>query len=116
MARKISGGKYREYRKEKKYEKPGMARQAKLGEIRKKRISIRGGGVKVVLLSSNIANVLDPKTKKSKKAKIKSVVEIPSNRYLKNILLKGTIIDTESGKARITNRPGQEGSVEAVLI
>lgn len=115
MARKISGGKYKTYRKEKKYETPGIPRLVKLGEIRKKKINMRGGAQKSVLLASNKANVLD-KSGKSKTVKIKAVLEIPSNRYLKNVLLKGCVIDTELGKARITNRPGQEGSVEAVLI
>jgi len=116
MARKISGGKYRKYRKKKKYEMPGIPRLVRLGEEKKKTIGTRGGGEKVVLLATNKANVLDTKTKKAKVVKIKSVLEIPSNRYLKNILFKGTIIDTELGKARIINRPGQEGFVQAVLI
>ena len=116
MARKISGGKYKEYRKKKKYETPGIPRLVSLGEERKKSIHIRGGKEKAVLLATNKANVLDPKTKKSNVVKIKAVLEIPANRYMKNILLKGCVIDTELGKARITNRPGQEGSVEAVLM
>ena len=33
-----------------------------------------------------------------------------------NVLIKSAIIDTDIGKAKITNRPSQEGSVEAVLI
>ena len=116
MARKISGGKYKEYRKKKKYETPGIPRLVNLGKERKKKINMRGGGEKTVLLATNKANILDPKTKQSKVARIKAVLEIPANRYMKNILLKGCVIDTELGKARITNRPGQEGSVEAVLI
>ena len=116
MARKISGGKYRDYRKKKLHEVPGIPRLVKLGEEKKKTIRARGGEERKVLLATNKANILDPKTKKKKVAKIKAVLEIPSNRYLKNILFKGTVIDTELGKAKITNRPGQEGSVEAVLI
>jgi small subunit ribosomal protein S8e len=116
MARKISGGKYKDSRKSKKYEILNPPRLVKLGETRKRKLKTRGGEGKVVLLSTNQANVLDSKTKKLKVAKIKAVLEIPSNRYLKNILMKGTVIDTELGKAKITNRPGQEGAVEAVLI
>ena len=61
---------------------------------------------------------MDPKTKKAKKTSIKNVLETPSNRFLarQNILIKGAIIETELGKAKITNRPGQEGSVQAVLV
>jgi len=116
MARKISGGKYKDYRKKKLHEIPGIPRLVRLGEERKKKIRMRGGGEKTVLLATNKANVLDSKTKKLQVVKIKAVVEIPSNRYLKNVLLKGNIIDTELGKAKITNRPGQEGAVNAILI
>ena len=116
MARKISGGKYKEYRKKKLHEIPGIPRLVKLGIEKKKSIRTRGGGEKTVLLSTNKANVMDTKTKKPKVVKIKAVLEIPANRYLKNVLLKGTIIDTELGKAKITNRPGQEGSVQAILV
>ena len=61
---------------------------------------------------------MDPKTKKSSKAKINTVVDNPANRNFirANILTKGTVVDTDKGKARITNRPGQEGTVNGVLI
>ena len=69
------------------------------------------------MLSTDIANITDKKGK-TKKAKITNVIETHANRFLarQNILIKGAIIDTELGKARITNRPSQEGSVNAVLI
>lgn len=116
--RKISGGRYKKQRKKKLYEKKGETRAVKLKETKKKRIRTRGGRTKIVLLSTNEANVLDKSTNKTQKAKIKNVLETPSNRFLarQNILFKGTIIDTELGKAKITNRPSQEGSVQAVLI
>ena len=76
-----------------------------------------GGHEKIVLLSADVANVFDKKTKKSKKAKIKNVLETPSNRFLarQNVLVKNALIETDIGKARITNRPSQEGNVQAIL-
>jgi len=46
------------------------------------------------------------------------VVESPSNvNYIRrNIMTKGSLIKTEKGVARITSRPGQEGSLNAVLL
>lgn len=116
--RKITGGKYRFFRKKKKYELAGLERKVKLGKIKQKTLRTLGGYKKIVLLSSDYANVLDPETKKSKKSKIKNVLETPSNRFLarQNILVKSAIIETELGKARITNRPSQEGMVQAVLL
>ncbi len=116
--RKITGGKYKEFRKKKKHSLPGIERKVKLKEKKQKKIKSRGKTVKIVLLSENKVNLIDPKTKKSKKIEIKNVLETPSNRFLarQNILVKGAIIETELGKARITNRPSQEGNVQAVII
>jgi small subunit ribosomal protein S8e len=47
-----------------------------------------------------------------------TIAENPSNRNFarRSIMTKGTVIETSAGKARITNRPGQEGAINAVLI
>jgi small subunit ribosomal protein S8e len=97
---------------------PGRERAAKLGKEKKKSIRIRGGKIKTVLLATDKANILDPKTKKSKVVAIKNVLETPANKFLarQNLLIKGAIIETELGKARITNRPSQESFVNAILI
>lgn len=116
MARKISGGKYKKFRKKKIREVPGKERKVILSETKRKKIRTRGGSIKSVLLATNQANVLNPKTKKIKTSKIIAVTKIPSNRFLKNVLVKGAIIQTDLGEARITNRPSQEGMVNAVLI
>ncbi len=116
--RKLTGGKYRDFRKKKKHSLPGIERKVKLRDKKQKTLRGRGGNKKTVLLRDNNANVIDPETKKSKKAKIINVLETPSNRFLarQNVLVKSAIIETELGKAKITNRPGQEGMIQAVLI
>ena len=116
MARKISGGKYKKARKKKLATLPGKPRKVVIGKEKKKKIRERGGEKKAILLSTDKVYITDPKTKKVKKATIKSILENPSNRLIKDILVKGVIIDTSEGKARITNRPSREGSVQAVLI
>ena len=114
--RKISGGKYHKKRKKKAYERGGQKRIVKLGEKKIKKLRIRGGKLKDVSLAQNTINVM--KNGKSKKVKIKNVIETPSNRFLarQNILVKGAIVDTEIGKVRITNRPSQEGFVQGVAV
>ena len=116
--KKISGGRYRKNRKKKLYELPGLEIKVKLGTKKTKLIRERGGNKKLTLLSINEINITDKKTNKTKKTKIKNVLETPSNRFLarQNVLVKGAIVETELGKARITNRPGQEGVIQAVLI
>jgi len=118
LGRKITGGKYKHFRKSKKYELAGDVRKVKLGKTKSKTLRGLGGNKKTVLLSSEFVNVMDSKTKKSKKVKIKNVLETPANRFLarQNILIKGAIIETELGKAKITNRPSQEGMINATLI
>ncbi len=114
--RKISGGKYHKKRKKKLYEATGHARVVKLGTQKTKLLRVRGGFQKKVSLAHNTINII--KNGKGKKVAIKNVIETPSNRFLarQNILVKGAIIDTDMGKARITNRPSQEGTVQGVLV
>ncbi len=76
----------------------------------------RGGTITMVLKSAGFANVL---TKQGyKKTKIKGVLESKDNRNFarQNLITKGTVINTELGKARVLNRPGREGGVNAVLL
>lgn len=116
--KKISGGRYHKPRKKKKFELGRQPRIVRLGEEKRKKIKTRGGKTKIVLLSSNVCNLVGKSGKKVEKAKIKNVLETPQNKFLarQNILMKSAIIETDKGKARITNRPSQEGNIQAVLI
>jgi len=116
--RKITSGRYVDFRKKKLRDMRRLPRLTKFAERKLKEFRMRGGKLKKVLLSSDVANVYDSKTKKYSKVKIKSVAESPANRHFvrRNILTKGAVIDTELGKARITSRPGQGNSVNAVLV
>jgi small subunit ribosomal protein S8e len=53
-----------------------------------------------------------------KKVKVLNVIETPSNRHYarQNALTKGTIVQSEIGKIRVTNRVGQDGMINAILI
>jgi small subunit ribosomal protein S8e len=76
----------------------------------------RGGSVKPKLKNAAFANVL---TKSGyKKAKITTVAESKDNKNFArlNIITKGSIIDTELGKAIVLNRPGRDGCVNAKLL
>jgi len=116
--RKVTGGRYTREKKKKKYSLGRQPRIIKLGETKRKKLKVRGGNEKITILRSNEINVIDKKTKKATKVKITNVLETPSNRFLarQNIIMKGAIVETPKGKARITNRPSQEGSIQGVLI
>ena len=116
IGRKISGGRYKHPKKKKSTGRQGQTRFVKLGELRKKIIHGRGGSSKEVLFAGNECNIII--NGKSQKTKIKNVIETPSNLFLarQNVLVKGAIVETELGKARITNRPSQEGQIQTVLV
>lgn len=116
IGRKISGGKYKATRKKKAFERDGQKRIVKLGEKKTKVMRGMGGTKKLVSLSQNEVNVI--KNGKAKKAKIRTVLETPSNRFLarQNVLVKGAIVDTDMGKVKITNRPSQEGIVQGIVV
>jgi len=84
----------------------------------RRKVWARGGNLKLRARKVAYAVVSDPETGKSVKARILRVLETPANREYarRQILVKGAIIETSEGKARITSRPGQDGIVNAVLI
>jgi len=116
--KKPTGGVVKQHRKKKKYMIGSEPLLVKVGEEKRKVVRTKGGNVKVKAVSVEYANVLNPKTKKSKKVKILSVVENPANPHFvrRGIVTKGCIINTELGKARVTSRPAQDGVVNAVLL
>ncbi|MFH1787286.1 MAG: 30S ribosomal protein S8e [archaeon] len=113
--KKISGGKYIKNRKKKSYEIAGQKRVVKKGEEKRKTKRTLGGNKKTMTLKTKFVNVKSED--KTSKVEIKNVLETPSNRFLarQNIITKGTILETEIGKVKVTNRPSQEGVVNGIL-
>jgi len=116
--RKYTGKKYKSFRKKRKRELARPPINTEIGEEKKKKQRIMGGNVKLKLFTSQFINVTDPNTNKTSKTKI---VRFESNAASKDlnrrhIITKGTIVDTEMGKAKITSRPGQHGVINGVLI
>ena len=58
------------------------------------------------------------KSGKTQKTEILNVVGNPANPNLvrRNILTKGAVVETKLGRARITSRPGQEGTINGILV
>jgi small subunit ribosomal protein S8e len=117
-SRKPTGGMYNIARGKRKYEMGHLPTLTKVGKQKITVIKTKADTRKMRVLVAEFANVLDPKTKKFTKSPIKTVDECPANRHFvrRNILVKGAVIMTEAGKARVTSRPGQDGTVNAVLI
>lgn len=115
---KPTGSRYKSYRKKRKYESGRTPALTKIGSRKTRTERKIGGRSKIRLMQAETVNVLDQKTKKFQKAKILTVVDSPANKHYvrRNIVVKGSIINTDLGKAKVTNRPGQEGQINAVLV
>jgi small subunit ribosomal protein S8e len=89
-----------------------------IGPITLKNVRTKGNNRKMRAKTTNIAYVVDPKNNKTIKTEVISVAENRANIHYvrRNIINKGAIIETKLGNAKVTSRPGQYGSVNAVLL
>ncbi|MHA2408331.1 MAG: 30S ribosomal protein S8e [Candidatus Ranarchaeia archaeon] len=78
----------------------------------------RGGVKKIKLLRDEYANVADPSTRTTERAKIIRVLRNPVNIDYdrRKIITKSTIIETSFGEAVVTSHPGQDGLINAILV
>ncbi len=107
----------KKFRDKKRYEMGGFFANTRLGDENKvSKARGRGASDKSRLKYAAFANLLVGSS--YKKVKIKSILESKDNRNFARlkIMTKGTVIDTDEGKAVITNRPGREGSINAKLV
>lgn len=114
--RKPSGGRHHRSRKPKKSEQGGEFAATTLGDAEVRPKDVRGKATKQVVKRTHTVNLsVDGETET---ATIENVVENPANPDFvrRDILTKGTIVETDQGRARVTSRPGQDGTVNAVLL
>ena len=115
--RKFTGGKLHDYRKKRVFELGSLPAKTDIGAT--KRVAHRGRGAitKQKLLRTDVVNLVG-KDGKCKIVKVKTVVKNPANQNFtrRNIMTKGTIIDTEVGQAVVTSRPGQTGTLNAKVL
>ncbi|MBT3324131.1 30S ribosomal protein S8e [archaeon] len=116
--RKLTGGRYKSYRKKRVFEIRNLPILTKLGVRKAKFIRGVGGFIKQKLLSEKTVNVFDPKTKKHSKEEIKNIIENAANRNFvrRNIITKGCVVETDNGNVRITSRPGQNATLCGVRV
>ncbi len=104
-------------KKHKKYERARATLYTSIEDNRRLKIKkTRGGNEKRILVATKKANIIIDG--KAEKAEIKSVIENTADKDFKrrNIITKGAIIETDKGKAIVTSRPGQHGTVNAKLV
>ena len=116
--RKYTGKKYKHFRKKRKRELERPSMNTVIGEEKKKNQKTLGGNTKIKLFSTNFINVTDPNTNKTAKVRILGFESNAASKDLnrRHILTKGAVVETEMGNARITSRPGQQGTLNGILI
>lgn len=83
-------------------------------------VRTRGANEKIKPRKAFYINVVVKEGNKNiiKKAEIKSVAQSPENRHhaRMNIITKGSVLDTNLGKVKVTSRPGQDSVINGVLL
>ena len=116
--RKRAGGRLRSIRKKRRFEIARELQTATVGGGTVKTYRVRGGNVKLRILTATTVNVYDPASRKMQPARIVTVRENPANpNYVqRNIITRGAILETEVGLVRIRSRPGQDGVLNGVRV
>ena len=120
--RKPSGGRFKRpnrYRGKRRTEVSSEAQYAYIGEKDDRKMYRKNAGSQTTrLLSANTVNVNIPKEGTTVKATINSVIanDADPNFIRRNIVTKGSIVDTSMGKVKITSRPGMHGVASGILL
>ncbi len=114
---KITGGRRHPLRIRRKYETDRFPNEPiNAAQITVTR-NVRGKNTKTALKAIDFVN-LSSGDAKVKKTKILKVLENATNNdyQRRGIITKGAILEIQEGKCRVVSRPGQSGTVNAVLI
>jgi len=113
---KVTGGRRHPLRSRRKYEMDRFPNEALIGEQITITRNVRGKNVKTAIKTIDSVNLaIDSKIKR---VKIIKVLENATNNdyQRRGIISKGAILETEEGKCRVVSRPGQHGTVNAILV
>ena len=113
---KVTGGRRHPLRSRRKYEMDRFPNEAITGEQITITRKVRGKNVKTAIKTIDSVNLaIDSKIKR---VKIIKVLENATNNdyQRRGVVSKGAILETEEGKCRVVSRPGQDGTVNAILV
>jgi len=113
---KVTGGRRHPLRSRRKYEMDRFPNEALIGEQITITRKVRGKNVKTAIKTIDSVNLaIDSKIKR---VKIIKVIENATNNdyQRRGVISKGAILETEEGKCRVVSRPGQHGTVNAILV
>ena len=113
---KITGGRRHPLRSRRKYELDRFPNEAVIGNQVTVSRKVRGKNIKSAIKTIDSVNLaIDSKIKR---VKIIKVLENATNNdyQRRGIISKGAVLETEAGKCRVVSRPGQDGTVNAILV
>ena len=113
---KITGGRRHSLRTRRKYEIDRFPNEPLVGDQITITRKVRGKNIKAALKTIDSVNIaIDSKIKR---VKIIKVLENAANDdyQRRGVISKGAILETEEGKCRVVSRPGQHGTVNAILV
>jgi len=113
---KVTGGRRHPLRSRRKYEMDRFPNEAIIGKQITITRKVRGKNVKTAIKTIDSVNLAI--NSKIKRVKLIKVLENSTNNDYKRrgIISKGAILETEEGKCRVVSRPGQHGTVNAILV
>ena len=113
---KITGGRRHVLRSRRKYEIDRFPNEALIGDQITITRKVRGKNIKTSIKTIDSVNLaIDSKIKR---VKITKVLENATNNdyQRRGVISKGAILETSEGKCRVVSRPGQHGTVNAILV
>ena len=113
---KITGGRRHPLRSRRKYEMDRYPNEPLLGEQITVTRKVRGKNNKTGIKTIDSVNLaIDSKVKR---VKIIRVLENGTNNdyQRRGVITKGAILETDEGKCRVVSRPGQNGTINAILV
>ena len=118
IGKRKTGGEVTSHRGKRKHELGSVQADTRIGKDKRVVVRRKNANVKIRALTVEFANVTDPKTRETKKVKIKGIASNRANiHYVRRLIVtKGTVIETEIGNAIVTSRPSQDGVVNAVKV
>jgi small subunit ribosomal protein S8e len=116
--RKFTGGRKVAMRGRRKFEIDRYPNEAIVGNKDIITRRVRGNNIKTAFKTTDFANVADQVSKKVTKSKILRVTKNSANKDYerRGVISKGALLETEAGTARVVSRPGQDGTVNAILV
>ena len=113
---KITGGRRHPLHSRRKYEMDRYPNEPLLGEQVTVTRKVRGKNNKTGIKTIDSVNLaVDSKVKR---VKIIRVLKNGTNNdyQRRGVITKGAILETDEGKCRVVSRPGQNGTINAILV